>query len=46
MEDIKEILTCNICFDTIRLPSKFIPTIECESHKNHTIFDKVFAIIV
>ena len=42
MEDIKEILTCNICFDTIRLPSKFIPTIECQSHKNHTIFDKVF----
>lgn len=42
MEDIQEILTCNICFDTIRLPSKFIATKTCDSHKNHTIFDKVF----
>jgi len=42
MDQIQELLTCAICFDTVKLPSKYIPTEVCESHKNHTIFDKVF----
>ena len=40
--EIKENLYCDICFDVVKLSSKFYVEKKCKEHKNKLIFDKVY----